>query len=407
MLRLTRRMGRKRLFTLTVAALMVLNVLSAFEFWKRVKEFSPDFVSFYDAGEFYLAGRVPAGLAAAAKSPDPVPKLHSARGADTLHPPFEMLIYALLAFLPYEKAYVVWLLANVAMLWSVPWILWKYLPNLHSNYEYVALLLGTSFPVFIALVQGQDSILLLLLITLAFVGLKKERDAISGLLLGLGIYKFMLVLPVVAALVMARKFKFVAFFCASCVGTLLISIAMVGLRGTLQYYLLLFHFGQDSTTRVAGHARFMPNLRGLITALIGRIASPDTTLRIAAVLSIFILVLLLWWAYQFRNSPFDIRFALFVTISSFASFHFFPHDGVLLSIPLLLGANAFVRTETPRSAKTLLGVAVFGICAVPDLLVSRLEISMPVMAAASALLAVALLVSSRPALIGKSATAAE
>ena len=84
-----------------------------------------------------------------------------------------MMIFAPLALLNYQAAYLVWYGCNLIMLISVPIILWNYIPNLHLWFGYVVILVATFFPIFVTVIQGQDSILLLILLTLCFTCLKK------------------------------------------------------------------------------------------------------------------------------------------------------------------------------------------------------------------------------------------
>ncbi len=62
----------------------------------------------------------------------------------------------------------------------------------------------TFVPALLCLVQGQDSLLLLLLVVLAFTALRRGRAFAAGCWLGLGLFKFQLVLPIVVVLVLTQ-----------------------------------------------------------------------------------------------------------------------------------------------------------------------------------------------------------
>ena len=63
------------------------------------------------------------------------------------------------------------------------------------------------FPISYALMQGQDSIMLLALYCLAYVALRRGRDLQAGIWLGLGLFKFHLVLPFVLILFLRRRWR--------------------------------------------------------------------------------------------------------------------------------------------------------------------------------------------------------
>src|SRR5437763_11191182 len=75
------------------------------------------------------------------------------------HPPFEALLFVPFSHLPYLQAYLLWDALNLCMLFAVPFILGPHIAVLRSApiafWFSVSL---ASFPVFVALLQGQDII---------------------------------------------------------------------------------------------------------------------------------------------------------------------------------------------------------------------------------------------------------
>ena len=98
------------------------------------------------------------------------------------HPAFEALLFVPFSLLSYRIAYVGWLLANLAMLAMLPGMLRSWMPvlRLAPTWVWIAAELAF-FPVFFALLQGQDAILLLFLYALALVALKRGRGRSPGL----------------------------------------------------------------------------------------------------------------------------------------------------------------------------------------------------------------------------------
>ena len=115
-----------------------------------------------------------------------------------IHLPYEALLYVPLAHFSYLTAYGIWLAVNLVLLGSIPFLLRRRLQGLGKAPLYLWLLAGFAFfPIFIALIQGQDSILLLFLYCLAWTSLERGSKLASGCWLALGLYKYQLVVPFV------------------------------------------------------------------------------------------------------------------------------------------------------------------------------------------------------------------
>jgi hypothetical protein len=128
-------------------------------------------------------------------------------------------------------------------------------------------------PVGVALMQGQDSILLLLFLVAAFAALEGGREFIAGCILGLGLFKFQIVLPIALLFVLWKRWRFAYGFAASAVALIASSVGVVGLQATKSYFGLLvsMSLGLSSTidqARLGTPPAIMPNLRGLVFGLL-------------------------------------------------------------------------------------------------------------------------------------------
>ena len=86
-----------------------------------------------------------------------------------------------------------------------------------------------------ALLPGQDSILLLFLYGLAFSALATGRAFVAGVFLALALFKFQLVLPFVLVLLLRRQWKAVWDLVLLAFVLLLVSAEVVGWNGVLAY----------------------------------------------------------------------------------------------------------------------------------------------------------------------------
>src|SRR6266568_4221012 len=132
------------------------------------------------------------------------------------HLAYESLIFVPYSYFSYRLGYFVFLATNVAMLLFAIRLMAPWTGNLRSMLFWLpAAIFFTFLPVAAALMQGQDSIILLLLFCGAFVLLSEGKAFPAGILIGLGLFKFQIVLPVAVLFLLWRRWRFVAGFVAS------------------------------------------------------------------------------------------------------------------------------------------------------------------------------------------------
>lgn len=249
------------------------------------------------------------------------------------HPPFEALLFAPLAWLSYPAAFAVWSILNLIILGILPVLLRPHVPLLKQiplSLCWVAEL--AFFPVFVSLLQGQDSVLLVLLFVLTFIALSTNRDLSAGVFLGLGLFRFHLVLPLVLILLLRKKGRAILGFLISALGLGLISIATVGWNEALRYPDYVWNV-EKTTNSAAALVSTMPNLRGFVHMFLPW--SP----RVQVGVSMLSAVLLLWASYQWDDRDtgrFDLSFSLAMLATVLLSYHVLVHDLSLLLLPIVL-----------------------------------------------------------------------
>jgi len=246
--------------------------MHAFFLWNvrgRIAKADPDFTAFYTAGTLLREGRGDQIYNSRAQE-----EAQQAFATDSdirqgplpyIHPPYEALLFLPLTFLPYREAFVVWDALNLGMLLAISLMVRRTLPLLQPIplWEWVLALLAF-FPVFATLLQGQDAILMLLLLVLSFRALDSKSEFIAGCWLGLGVFRFHLVIPLVLILGLWKYRKLVIGFAATASSALVISITIVGWRTALRYPAYTWHWAS-----IPGFGKMppslMPNLLGLVT----------------------------------------------------------------------------------------------------------------------------------------------
>jgi hypothetical protein len=266
------------------------------------------------------------------------------------HPPFEALLLSSLAALPYQTAYLLWGLLN-ALIWLVlPYILRPYAPVPRETLGYFALWFLFA-PLGVALFQGQPSLILLLLYTLAYINLKRGRDLRAGLLLGLGLFKFQFVLPFVLIFLLRKKWKLLVGFLASATMLGSLSVIAVGPRGVVSYVGFLLKIASNPHNASFGNAIGMATVGGFVHSVLGHIAGTRTVDFIVGAVSLFLILFTAWrWRRldrEGRGDSSDLMFAAAVVVSLVDGFHMFAHDLSPLLLAMLLVAAHFPPKGRP------------------------------------------------------------
>ncbi len=346
----------KRILVTFLAAMIVLHAWMFIRLRREIATGYPDFTIFYTAGKCIIQGRGPqlydleTQFAIQREFASDVE--HRENPLPFNHPPFEALLFAPLARLPYVAAYLVWGAINIALILGFWNLLRPRLPSLHAFLPALPLLaMFAFFPLSMALLQGQDSILLLFLYGLAFSALATRRAFVAGLCLGLTLFKFQLVLPFVLVLLIRRQWRAVAGFVVAAFGLLLLSAAVVGWSGMMAYPGFVLRLSR-SGAEAGIYPRDMPNLRGLVAGALHLAGQPATLLII--VLSIALVALAAhWWRAQ-KGRQFILGFSLCLTVTSIVSYHMLGHDLSMLILALLLVAELLVAGEIIGPARRIL-----------------------------------------------------
>jgi hypothetical protein len=377
--------------TIVLAGIAVLNGIVFWNSRERVWKGYGDFSVFYTAGRILAAGegrqlydqdlqfRVEREFA---------PQAESMRGPlPYIHPPFEGLLFIGLAGLTYFHAYCIWTALNLAILLSLPGWLRPYLSVLQQSSVWVWLLAMLAFfPLGLALVQGQDAILLLLMIVLAYRALRRSSDLAAGCWLGLGLFRPQIALPLALLLVVQKKWRSLIGFAGVAVGLGLISVLMLGWRTVLEYPDFLQR-AEEAFLGPASQMR-MPNLHGLlVTAGAGLSVASGWISGLTALASIGLLVLVARdWRWE-SGEVFDLGFSMAVVSAVLVSYHAFVYDLTILSLPFALVTDFALR----RGRRQLLSDLIL-LLPIALLLLSPLHFLLGALQTKTSLLALVLLV---------------
>jgi hypothetical protein len=349
--------GHRAYFTSTAAlgfALLGFAILNGLILWKvrePIAQGYGDFAAFYTAGEILHQGHGErlydpglqwqiqqefASQVAIRKSPLPY-----------IRPAFEACLFLPFTYVSYAVAYLLWTVLKLAILLAIPFLLDSAGSTRTSGDRWRAikiLVCFAYFPVAFDLLQGQDSILLVMLFVLAFRCLERGKTLAAGAFLGLGVFKFHLTVPLLCIFLLRKKTKVVLGFLGTAVSLFLISAAVVGWSGMAAYPKYLLTLNQ--TPGLLGiKSRSMPNIRGLMAPLFGPGALPaavNWALTIIAIIGIAISAR--FWRIECeddRSLAAGFSFAIVMTIVT--SYYVNSYDLTLLLLPMFVLGPRFLE----------------------------------------------------------------
>lgn len=309
----------------------------------RIAQGDPDFTVYYTAAKMLREGRASQlydlrGQQAVQREFTTDSDLRSGP-LPYIHPPFEALLFVPLTSLAYRDAFVLWNVINLGLLLGIGLLLRPSLAVFRKVpiAEWVLAFLAF-FPVFTNFLQGQDSILLLLLFVLAFRALDRDADFLAGCWLGLAVFKYHFVIPLILILAIWRGRKVALAFAATATAATLLSLAIVGWHEALQYPAFAWR-----VVSTPGHGQtplgLTPNLLGLITGW-PRLEDIGWLRWLVLAGSVGLLMV----GARMRDLAndrrlFHLSFACAVIISVLVGYNTNAHDLSLLVLPIALAAD--------------------------------------------------------------------
>ncbi len=261
-------------------------------------------------------------------------------------PAYEALLFVPFSFLPYRSAYIAFFVLNLVFLGLAIWLLRPYLGKLAEVWIWAPCAVFLCFfPVVIALIQGEDSIVLLALLVASAVCFYQNRDLRAGSLLGLTLFQPQFSIPIALLFLLWRRWRILAGFCVVAVGDLLVSAWLTGPAGFKIYLQLLLHsrnprLGWPSEPiRGLAFTAGIPDLRCLLNALASHFLS-STSLTLLLVC--FSILLVLWAATKPANFALAILVAVLVSTCGRLS------DAAILVVPIAMVLDSRLATTSGR-----------------------------------------------------------
>jgi hypothetical protein len=271
------------------------------------------------------------------------------RALPFIRPAYQALLFVPFSIVPYRTAYLAFLFVNFGLLTLCFVLLRDNLANLRNEWWGLPPVLFLAFyPIALAIMQGQDSILLLACLCAALVCSQRGCEFWAGLFLGLGLFKLQIVVPIALLFLLWRRRKFVAGFATMAATLSAISIATTGWSQTLVFIQSLLSVGASASPtdliKFPLRVTLMANLRGLVA---GVLAEQLPAAWIQTVTIIITILLVIWVAMRLaRNADREKMFLVAIIAGVLVSYYLFIHDLAVLLIPIVLTLNRFILGQT-------------------------------------------------------------
>jgi hypothetical protein len=333
--------SKERLAGIFLLALTLLRFAGAPHLVWLLRNGYQDFTAFYHEAEMVRAGQAA--------------QLHD------FHPPFEELLFVPLTYLRFLPAYLVWTFLNVVMIiLSLVMLRKTFAETERLSPLFLILSVAAFAPAVRALIQGQDSVLLLLLVTLSLFLLASGHAVLAGAALGCGLFKFHLVLPL-ALILAVRRPRLLLGLCPVAAALVAIWAMMTGWHGIAAYV----HAVVYAENHGAGGTPIaeMPNLRGLIAELAGKSGgSGGNFVTVAAIVCAVAVLGMVLWKVARRGTGTRFMVAVAIVTCILVSYHTVIHDLTLvLPVVLMLFAAPGAATRSEMRLDAALLVAVYAI----------------------------------------------
>jgi len=278
-----------------------------------------------------------------------------------IRPAYEALLFLPLSYLPYRAAYLGFLALNLLSLLGSFFACRCELSHAGTFAQPRAgLQIFLFYPVLAAILQGQDSILMLLGFCLAYRCWKHGAGFPAGVLLGLMMFKPQITIPLAAFwLVRYASLAFSGGLAVGIAGSAALSIYVSGWSAVLSFGRVLklttaATLAPNSGPVLGVAPTAMPNLKGLISGMTLNRLPASATLLITLVASVGIAIAVMRSLRTSKPSA-EVAFSVALTAALLLSYYLHLQDFALLLLPL--GFLAGQRKRNLALASWLLYIA--------------------------------------------------
>jgi hypothetical protein len=258
--------------------------------------------------------------------------------------PFFVAPFILLARLPYAWAYLIWLVISLSLYIAGFSILWRALRSLPEDIRSTALLLALSFWPFLVecLAGGQTSAVAFFCLAAAIAFEARSRFW-SGAVLAICAYKPTLLFLVAPMLLVTGRWLTLVGLAVGNVVLALISLALVGVQGCINFLKrLLFFSGEATGAETTLRSWKYVDINAFLRLLVPHHANVRWTIAALVVLLVLPLLVSRWWRLR-AESQHRLLWALTLTWTPVLNVYMGIYDSTILVLAAILLTAEFYR----------------------------------------------------------------
>jgi alpha-1,2-mannosyltransferase len=332
-------------FIITAASIVLGLLLQSGTAWllkANINAGFSDFRNFYTAGKIVNEGKsdrlYDASLQEQVQKTFVAPSLqHDFNYLPYIHPPFEAIAFGLFARMSYPTAFWAFWVCNLLLTCICLLVLHPHITHLHQAFGLVILAAALFKPLLTSEIQGQDSILMLLLVIGCYLALIRERPLIAGVFVGVACFKPQqaLILLLLVMMVSAARVHTFTGFIGACASLVAASVVALGWKVTVGYphAVKVFTALYDSGNY---HPEEMPNVRGLTISMLQGHVSHQVLTAVMGFISAVVFGLTVWILSRRKHAAIQIRFSVLVMCVLLVAYYGYSHDFTPLLLPVLL-----------------------------------------------------------------------
>ena len=227
------------ILTFLLAIILIFYIFTIFHVSRSIPGL--DFIKFYASADFYSQGKSiysPVAVDAYREIPN---ELRSKMTRDTMHPnlnlPFMTLIFLPFGLLDVHFAYLLWSINSLILGLLSSWIIYD---NLRGQINRcflmgIPILLFAFFPTFSTIVLGQVSLLLLLLVVIAWSASRSGNEVYAGVFLGIALNVKLFTGLFLVVFLLQKRFRLVFWYIGSFLICNILAILVFGLESYKDY----------------------------------------------------------------------------------------------------------------------------------------------------------------------------
>lgn len=283
------------------------------------------------------------------------------------NPPFFALAIAPLAYLSFGHAYQVWTGLKLILLAADCWMIWRITPGLDNRYRVPVLLFFVSLePVAFSIALGQFSLILATSWTGAYMCFRAGRDRAAGFALAPLLIKPELLIPIVFLLVWKRRLGALRPLTVVTVCGVLVSIALIGVRGLYRYPQFVLSLSAHPGNGV--NRRLMFGWNGVLASVMHRQHMAVQAGAYALLCLATLAALAYLWRGAWRRDPasFTKQWVVLTLATVLVDTHFYIQD-ITLVIPPAIALCCYLQgaRRTVAIASLALGWSILALGLIP------------------------------------------